>query len=68
MDFRSGNAISLLMMVMQKLEKKKLNRRRFPILALDSHDGGLLVREANLTFFIEARFLEVINESGIGLA
>jgi hypothetical protein len=39
------------------------NGRAFPVLALDSHDGGLLVREADFAFLVEACLLKVINES-----
>jgi hypothetical protein len=38
--------------------------RRLPELALDLHNSRLLVRETDLAFFIEASFLEIINESG----
>jgi hypothetical protein len=37
--------------------KTRLNARAFPVLPLDSHDSGLLVREADFAFFVEARFL-----------
>lgn len=50
---------------MQKVDIE-LDTRSFPVFALDSHDRGLLVWEADLAFFVEACFLEVINESVIG--